>query len=142
MQPGPQRHSTFHEQWFQVEGLSPSLRPDVRIRRQTYWGAAWYIVSEPDNNAHFRLAAEGYLFVSLLDGRRTVQEAWEICQDAGEGEALTQSEAMALLGRLHSAGLLLLDMFLGKFSITPDTFIPGRLLISRVLPIAFSTEPK
>lgn len=110
MQTGPQRHSTFHEQWFQVEGLSPSLRPDVRIRRQTYWGVPWYIVSEPDNNAHFRLAAEGYLFVSLLDGQRTVQEVWEICQDAGEGEALTQSEAMALLGRLHSAGLLALDM--------------------------------
>lgn len=110
MESGAQRQSTFHEQWFRVENLTPSLRPDVRIRRQTYGGTPWYIVSEPDNNAHFRLAAEGYLFVSLLDGRRAVQEAWEICQDANEGEALTQSEVMALLGRLHSAGLLQLDM--------------------------------
>lgn len=106
----PERHSTFHDQWYLVENLTPALRPDVHIRRQTYRGTPWYIISEPDNNAHFRLAQGGYGFVSMLDGKRTVQEIWEMFQDAGENEALTQGEAIALLGRLHSAGLLLLDI--------------------------------
>ncbi len=105
-----ERHSTFSDQWYLVENLTPALRPDVNIRRQTYWGTPWYIISEPDNNTHFRLAREGYFFVSLLDGKRSMQDIWEQCQDMGEGEALTQSEAIALLGRLHSAGLLLLDI--------------------------------
>ncbi len=106
----PERHSTFHEQWYQVENLTPALRPEVNIRRQTFWGVPWYIISEPDNNAHFRLARGGYVFVSMLDGLRTVQEIWEICQDAADDAALTQGEAIALLGRLHSAGLLILDL--------------------------------
>ncbi len=105
-----ERHSTYSDQWYQVENLTPALRPDVNIRRQTYWGTPWYIISEPDNNTHFRLAREGYFFVSLLDGKRSMQDIWEQCQDVGEGEALTQNEAIALLGRLHSAGLLLLEM--------------------------------
>ncbi|MCL1939747.1 MAG: M50 family metallopeptidase [Desulfovibrionaceae bacterium] len=105
-----ERHSTYHDQWYLVESLTPALRPDVNIRRQTYWGTPWYILSEPDNNAHFRLARGGYAFVSMLDGSRTVQEIWETCQDADEDEALTQGEVIALLGRLHTSGLLLLDM--------------------------------
>ncbi len=105
-----ERHSTFHDQWYLVESLAPALRPEVSIRRQSYWGAPWYILSEPDNNAHFRLARGAYAFVSMLDGRRTVQEIWDICQEKGEDEALTQGEVIALLGRLHSSHLLLLDM--------------------------------
>jgi putative peptide zinc metalloprotease protein len=105
-----ERHSTFHDQWYLVEDLTPALRPEVNIRRQTYWGTPWYILSEPDNNAHFRLARGGYVFVSMLDGVRTVQEIWEICQDADDEAALTQGEIIALLGRLHSAGILFLDM--------------------------------
>lgn len=110
MDANQERHSTFHDQWYLVENLAPSLRPDVNIRRQVYWGTPWYILSEPDNNAHFRLARGGYAFVSMLDGKRTVQEIWEICQDGGDDEALTQGEVIALLGRLHSAGLLLMDL--------------------------------
>ncbi len=110
MSSGLERHNTFHDQWYLVENLTPRLRPDAEVRRQVYWGTPWYILSEPDNNAHFRLARGGYTFVSMLDGRRTVGEIWETCQEADEDEALTQGEVIALLGRLHSANLLLTDM--------------------------------
>lgn len=103
-----QRHSTFHEQWYKVEELTPALRQEVNIRRQLYWGKIWYILSEPDNNVHFRLAKAAYMFVSMLDGERSVQEIWETCQEA-EDEGLTQGEAIALLGQLHTSNLLLLD---------------------------------
>lgn len=103
-----QRHSTFHDQWYKVEELTPALRQEVNIRRQLYWGKVWYILSEPDNNVHFRLARAAYMFVSMLDGERTVQEIWETCQETEE-EALTQGEVIALLGQLHTSNLLLLD---------------------------------
>lgn len=54
-----ERQSTFHDQWYLVENLAPALRPEVTIRRQDYWGTLWYILTEPDNNAHFRLSQEG-----------------------------------------------------------------------------------
>ncbi|MDR0440024.1 MAG: M50 family metallopeptidase [Candidatus Accumulibacter sp.] len=121
---GTERHSTYHEQWYLVENLTPRLRPEVFVRRQIYWGVPWYILSDPDNNAHFRLAKGGYAFVAALNGAVTVDEAWERCREAAEkrgdggdgserapeDEPLTQGEAIALLGRLHSANLLLLDM--------------------------------
>ncbi len=100
-----ERHSTYHEQWYQVEDLTPKLRADISISRQVFWGTLWYILSEPDNNVHFRLAQGGYTFVSLLDGKRTVQDIWELCLEADEN-ALTQGEIINLLARLHSAGLL------------------------------------
>lgn len=106
---GRERQNTYHDQWYLVEELTPSLRPEVIIRRQYYWGTPWYILSEPDNNAHFRLAQGGYAFVCMLDGNRTVQEVWELCQESWD-DALTQGEVIALLGQLHSAHLLRLDM--------------------------------
>lgn len=148
-----ERQSTFHEQWYLVENLTPRLRPELIVRRQTYWGTPWYIISDPDNNVHFRLARAAYAFVALLDGKRTVREAWEKSRDQAEeylaehygpplpagasrsgGTAvlpieegtellwepeqdegaddgmLTQGEVIALLGRMHSSNLLLLDM--------------------------------
>lgn len=105
-----ERQSTFHDQWYLVENLAPALRPEVTIRRQDYWGTLWYILTEPDNNAHFRLSQEGYAFVCMLDGRRTIQNIWETCQENGDEESLSQGEVIALLGRLHTSNLLQLDM--------------------------------
>ncbi len=104
-----ERHSTYHDKWYQVEDLTPSLRKDVRISRQLFWGVAWYIVSEPDSNTYFRLAKGGYVFVTMLDGKRTIQEVWELCQQSDD-EALTQGEIIGLLGRLHGAGLLSVNL--------------------------------
>jgi hypothetical protein len=73
----PQRQSTYHEQWYLVENLTPRLRPEATVRRRLYWGTPWYILSEPDNNAHFRLADDAYAFAASLDGVATVREAWE-----------------------------------------------------------------
>ncbi len=100
-----ERHSTYHEQWYQVERISPKLRGDISVTQQHFWGVPWYILSEPDNNVHFRLAKDAYIFVSMLDGSRTLQEIWELCNEHDE-EALTQGEIITLLGRLHSANLL------------------------------------
>ncbi len=104
-----ERHSTYHDKWYQVEDLTPSIRKDVRISRQVFWGVTWYILSEPDSNTYFRLAKGGYVFVTMLDGKRTIQEVWELCQQSDE-DALTQGEVIGLLGRLHSAGLLSVNL--------------------------------
>jgi len=107
---GGERHNSFHEHWYLVESLAPRLRADLQSRRQTTWGRTWHVLSDPDNNTHFRLADEAYRFVALLNGSRTIREAWELCLDRYEDEALTQGEIIALLGNLHNSNLLALSM--------------------------------
>ncbi len=113
MQRKYERHTTYHERWFLVEELKPQLRPEVEVRRQIFEGQVWYILSEPDGNTHFRIAKNAYEFVATLDGKKTVHEIWELCQEnsrLNHEDVLVQDEVITLLGMLHSSSLLLLDI--------------------------------
>ncbi len=97
---------TFHESWYRVAELHPRLRTTVQISRQHFRGQPWHVVQDHTNNAFFRLAEPAYRFVGLLDGRRTVADAWKIVTDQLGDDAPTQGEAIQLLGQLYTANLL------------------------------------
>jgi putative peptide zinc metalloprotease protein len=82
----------------------------VRTHRQHFRGQAWHVVQDPVNNAFFRLHAAAYQFLGMLDGRRTVAQAWRACTGRGGDEALTQNEAIQVLGQLYAANLLQADL--------------------------------
>ena len=71
---------TFSESWYRVATLRPRLRATVQTRRQHFRGQIWHIIQDPANNSFFRLHAAAYRFVALLDGRRTVADAWRSVQ--------------------------------------------------------------
>jgi len=97
---------TFSESWYRVAQLRPRLRATVQTRRQHFRGQIWHIVQDPANNSYFRLHPAAYRFVAMLDGRRSVAEAWRACAAALGDEALTQTEAVGVLGQLYSANLI------------------------------------
>ena len=97
---------TFHESWYRVAELHPRLRTTVQISRQHFRGQPWHVVQDHTNNAFFRLAEPAYRFVGLLDGRRTVAEAWKLVNEQLGDDAPTQGEAIQLLGQLYTANLL------------------------------------
>jgi putative peptide zinc metalloprotease protein len=66
----------------------------------------WHVVQDPSSNQFFRLSDAAYRFVSLLDGERTVAQAWEICNEQLGDAAPTQGEAIQLLGQLYTSNLL------------------------------------
>ncbi len=66
----------------------------------------WYVVRDPGNNQFFRLPEAGYHFIGLLDGRRTVQQVWDACNEEFGDGAPTQGEALELLGQLYRSNLL------------------------------------
>jgi putative peptide zinc metalloprotease protein len=101
---------TFHESWYRVADLHPRLRSTAQTVRQHYRGQLWYVVQDPANNQFFRLSREGYIFLGLLDGRRTVAQAWESANQQLADAAPTQGEAIGLLGQLHGANLLQTDL--------------------------------
>src|SRR5688572_2368369 len=105
-----QLRPTFSESWYRVVNLRAKLRPSAQISRQFYRGERWYVVRDPAGNQFHRLSAPAYRFVGLLDGSRTVGEAWELVGGQLDDEAPTQPEVIQILSQLHSANLLEADV--------------------------------
>jgi len=104
------RRPTFHESWYRVADLSPRLLSSVHVYRQRFRGELWYVLENPATNEYARLGEMSYAFVALLDGNRTVAEAWHICNEQMMDAAPTQGEVIQLLGQLYTANLLYGDL--------------------------------
>lgn len=107
---------TFSESWYRVADLKARLRPSAQISRQHYRGDRWYVVRDPAGNQFHRLSAPAYRFVGLLDGTRTVAEAWDLVGGQLADDAPTQNEVIQILSQLHAANLLESD-------VTPDAAV-------------------
>ena len=101
---------TFSQSWSRVNRLTPTLRPHVQIARQLFRGEPWHVVQDPVSNNFFRLNPVAYHLVSLLDGKRTVDEAWRLTLDHYGDSAPTQNEVIGLLGQLNQSNLLRVDL--------------------------------
>lgn len=101
---------TLSQSWNRVAKLTPVMRPRVEIRRQLYRGEPWYVVHDIVSNSFFRLNPVAYHLVGLFDGKRTVDEVWNLTLDRFGDEAPTQDEVIALLGQLNSSNLLRVDL--------------------------------
>src|SRR3954454_7420679 len=101
---------TFSESWYRVVNLKARLRPSAQISRQYYRGERWYVVRDPAGNQYHRLSDAAYRFVGLLDGSRTIGEAWELVGGQLDDEAPTQPEVIQILSQLHAANLLESDI--------------------------------
>jgi len=49
----------------------------LRYLGSTIAASGWYVVRDPAGNQYHRLSSAAYRFVGLLDGSRTVSEAWD-----------------------------------------------------------------
>jgi len=99
--------------WYRVASLKPQLRSQARLHRHLYRGQVWYILQDPASNRVHRFTAAARLVIAAMDGKRTVQNLWELANRHLEEEAPTQDEIIGLLGQLHAADLLQSD-------VTPD----------------------
>ena len=111
-----QLRPTFSESWYRVAGLRARLRSSAQISRQFYRGERWYVVRDPAGNQFHRLSDAAYRFIGLLDGTRTVEQAWDICGGQLADDAPTQPEIIQILSHLYSANLIEAD-------VTPDATV-------------------
>jgi putative peptide zinc metalloprotease protein len=111
-----QLRPTFSESWYRVATLKARLRSSAQISRQFYRGERWYVVRDPAGNQFHRLSDAAYRFIGLLDGTRTVEEAWDICGGQLADDAPTQPEIIQILSHLYSANLIEAD-------VTPDATV-------------------
>src|SRR6201992_2193664 len=97
---------TFSESWYRVADLRVKLRAGAQISRQFYRGERWYVVRDPAGNQFHRLSDAAYRFVELLDGSRTVEEAWDLCGGQLADDAPTQPEVIQILSHLYAANMI------------------------------------
>src|SRR5947209_18589715 len=107
---------TFSESWYRVANLKARLRAGAQISRQFYRDERWYVVRDPAGNQYHRLSDAAYRFVGLLDGTRTVEQAWELVGGTLEDDAPTQPEVIQIMSHLYSANLIDAD-------VTPDATV-------------------
>ena len=94
-----QLRPTFSESWYRVVALKPKLRATAQISRQYYRGERWYVVRDPAGNQFHRLSDAAYRFIGLLDGRRSVGEAWDLVGGQLADDAPTQPEVIQILSQ-------------------------------------------
>src|SRR4051812_42254273 len=111
-----QLRPTFSESWYRVAPLKAKVRAGAQISRTFYRGERWYVVRDPAGNQFHRLSDAAYRFVGLLDGTRTVAEAWDLVGGQLADDAPTQPEVIQILSQLYSANLLEAD-------VTPDATV-------------------
>ncbi len=97
---------TFSESWYRISELTPKLHGAVDVTRQRFRGVRWFVVQDPVSCRFFRLSEAAYHFIAMLDGRRTVNQVWQVCMDRFGDDAPTQGEVIRLLCQLHDANLL------------------------------------
>ena len=105
-----QHSQTFSELWYRVADFAPRLSPHLVVKRHTIRHETWFIIGDPASSKFYRFNAAAYRFLGLLDGKRTVQEAWDVCNAQLGDAAPTQRDCIDLLGQLQMFGLLRGDL--------------------------------
>jgi putative peptide zinc metalloprotease protein len=98
--------SLFSSSWYRVAGLKPRLRNHVKIHRQNFRRQIWYVMQDQTSGRFHRFSPSAYVVMSLMDGKRTVQEIWDQACSRLEEDVLTQDETIRLLAQLHRADVI------------------------------------
>ena len=98
------------DQWHRIATLRPRLRHHVQAHRHLYRKVVWYVVEDGLSGRQTRLSASTYMLVGLLNGRRTVDEAWQEIVDRLGDAAPSQDTTLRTLAHLHALDLLQSDL--------------------------------
>ncbi|MGH7302963.1 MAG: hypothetical protein ACRELZ_06715, partial [Candidatus Rokuibacteriota bacterium] len=100
----------FSDSWYRVAGLQPRLRGHATIHRHQYRGQTWYVVEDRASQRFLRCTRQAHLLIGLMDGRRTVQELWQIVGERLGDQGPTQDEVIQVLSQLHASDVLQCDV--------------------------------
>ena len=97
--------SPIEDAWQSIAGLR--LRPgkSIQLYHHVYRGIPWLIISDEQSDSYYRCNGNAETFLRLLDGSRTVAQAFEQSGEVPAGE-LRQPDVVYLIANLRSAGLL------------------------------------
>ncbi len=97
----------FSSSWYRVTDLTPRLREHVEITSHKYRGETWHVYQDTVTGRTHRFSPIAHALISLLNGKRSVNQAWEAMNSSYGDDAPTQDEIIQLLSQLHTADLLI-----------------------------------
>jgi putative peptide zinc metalloprotease protein len=92
--------------WYRIADLKPRLRAHAQIHRQRSRGETWYVLQDHQSGQFFRVSPAANLMLCCMDGRRTMQQIWEIAGKRLGPDRPSQDDTVQLLIKLHRADLL------------------------------------
>lgn len=92
--------------WYRVAGLRPRLRSHAKIHRQVFRGERWYVLQDHATGRFHRFTPAAHLVISLMDGRRTVQEIWDAACGEFDDDSFGQDDVIRLLSQLYRSDVL------------------------------------
>jgi putative peptide zinc metalloprotease protein len=98
--------SLFSPSWYRVAGLKPRLRSHTKIHRHAYRDEVWFVLQDHLSGKFHRFSEGAYQVIGLMNGRRTVDEIWQLAADELGDDSPTQEEMIRLLAQLHTADVL------------------------------------
>lgn len=91
--------------WPKISLLKPTLREHVNFTQQYYRGQEWYVLTDVISGTHFRCPEAVYQFLKLLDGKRTIQQAFEISVQQSEYPPV-EADILSVIATLQNKDLL------------------------------------
>ena len=91
----------------ELSGLRLLLRDDLTFTLQQFAGETCYVIEDPVHSVYYRIGCSEYTFLSLLNGRNTVNEAIAKSAVALGANALSEQEVSTVCRWLtdnHLAG--------------------------------------
>ncbi|RZJ18387.1 MAG: biotin/lipoyl-binding protein [Haliea sp.] len=101
--------SLFSESWYRVANVRPRLRNHAQIHRHVYRGGIWYVLQDHASGRFHRFTPVANLVIGLMDGKRTMQEIWDIAGAQLGDDVPSQQEMIKLMSDLHRADVLQSD---------------------------------
>lgn len=78
----------------------------MQISRHVYRGLPWFVVQDLQAGKFHRLSPQSYAVFARMDGRKTVQELWELACKLFPESPPSQTELLQLLSQFHNADLI------------------------------------
>jgi putative peptide zinc metalloprotease protein len=103
------KESLFNQAWYRIADLRVKLRQHAEIHRHIYRGKPTYILQDHVTGQFHRFTPEVYQLIALMDGKRTLENIWEIaCEKLGD-HMPTQNDIINLVAKLHKANVIQSD---------------------------------
>ena len=90
---------------FELGNAIVSLRDELEFQQRTVAGEINYVIEDTATGSFYRIGFPEYSFLTLLDGKRTVDDAIAICATALRGETISIQRAESLCSWLIESEL-------------------------------------
>jgi len=105
--------SILSDHWYAVCHLQPQLRAGIQPLHRRLRGKAWVLLLDPVSQRFHRVTPTVWEVLTLLNGRRTLEEVWHAACALAESKtgdttaaAISQDELVQLMSTLHANDLL------------------------------------